>query len=233
MEKAAIIHPDTRAVVIGEQSPDAMEVINDRISGLNSDRKCSLVVKRADSLSPLVTQINLGLLGVHQQENAEVAILLAEILQDHFTISTGHIARGLEQARHPGRLEYQEHYLFDGAHNIGGAKVLAEYIREFETRPITLVFGVMREKNVVEMLSILAPLAGSIVLTRPENPRSVSCEELRDQLPSNFSVDSIFMSNGVLNAIEIANEVTPDEGIILVTGSLYLVGETKSLLKGK
>ncbi|MBL8182382.1 MAG: hypothetical protein JNL64_12315, partial [Blastocatellia bacterium] len=143
------------------------------------------------------------------------------------------IVAGLENANHSGRLEYEGRFLFDGAHNIGGAKALAAFISEYEKRPITMVFGAMNDKSVGEILAILTPLANKIVLTEPSNSRSLSYDELLDQLPDSFSRECTFASDSVEHAIDIAETATPDGGIVLVTGSLYLVGEVKGILRSQ
>src|SRR3954454_16093138 len=76
----------------------------------------------------------LGLVGKHQVENAAIAARLAEQLSARIEITDEAIMRGLEGARHAGRIEYEGRYLFDGAHNIGGARALAAYLDEFEQR---------------------------------------------------------------------------------------------------
>jgi dihydrofolate synthase/folylpolyglutamate synthase len=182
--------------------------------------------------------IELGLVGDHQIENAEVALRLVAALRYQGLFPKGEdgewfAIEGLKKARHPGRLEYQGRYLFDGAHNIGGAKALAAFISEYEKRPITMVFGAMNDKSVGEILSILAPLANKIVLTEPSNSRSFSYDELLDQLPASLSRECTFASDSVEHAIDIAETVTPDGGIVLVTGSLYLVGEVKGILRSQ
>ncbi|HEX3100679.1 MAG TPA: hypothetical protein VHQ01_02745, partial [Pyrinomonadaceae bacterium] len=93
-----------------------------------------------------------------------------------------------------------------------------------------LVFGAMNDKSVARILEVLAPLAETIVVTQPSNSRSLFYGELLDQLPSNISKKKTFATNSVANAIVIANEINLDGGIILVTGSLYLVGEVKKIL---
>lgn len=224
-EKAAIIHGGSK-VVVCEQSRIAMKVIRER---------CKTVGAKARTTAEFLGQgfglPRLGLLGEHQVENAEVAILAAYTLRDHFDISDEAVVAGLENARHPGRLEYFGRYLFDGAHNIGGAKALAEYLIQFEKRPITMVFGAMRDKEIAEIASILFPLAAKIVLTEPENSRSMTYSELLEKIPDEISRSNIFATDRVEKALTIAETVTPDIGIILVTGSLYLVGEVKQVLE--
>ncbi len=91
----------------------------------------------------------------------------------------------------------------------------------------------MRDKNVSEMLELVAPLSERIIITEPSNSRALSYEELLDQLPAEMSKGRVFATDNVAGAIEIANTVTPNDGIILVTGSLYLVGEAQKLLKAR
>ena len=225
-EKAAIIRAGSK-VVVGEQSREAIKVVLERCAKFGVEP----ILTEAHSL-PVVFP-PLGLSGRHQIENAVVASLVAEILKEYFQITPENVVSGLQNAKHPGRLEYQGKYLFDGAHNIGGSNALAVYIREFETRPITLVFGAMNDKNVAEILEVLAPLVERIVVTEPSNSRSLSYEKLLDQMPSDMSKERTFATDNVKSSIGIANEVTPDGGIILVTGSLYLVGEVKTILRSQ
>jgi len=179
-EKAAIIRAGSK-VVIGEQSREALDVLTAFSTNLGvSPRLVEKSVRTACSSEGVKFETEksgyvvdeLGLLGRHQVENAKVAILLAETLQDDFLITNVNIVNGLQNARHPGRLEYQGRYLFDGAHNIGGADALAAYVREFETRPITLVFGAMSDKSVSEILELLAPLTERMIITEPSNSRA-------------------------------------------------------------
>ncbi len=93
------------------------------------------------------------------------------------------ILDGLQNARHPGRLEYLGDFLLDGAHNPAGARVLAEFLDEFEQRPITLVFGVMQGKDVAAMCEILFPRAESIVITQPKNSRAMEVAEILKLAP--------------------------------------------------
>jgi len=175
-----------------------------------------------------------GMLGGHQFENASIAISIAELVQEQgIKISNIDVCIGLMKTNHPGRLEYQGRFLFDGAHNIGGAKALAEFISEYEERPITMVFGAMNDKSVAEILATLSPLADKIVVTEPSNSRSFTYEELLEQMPVGFSKEQTFAADSVLNAIEIAESIAQSDGIILVTGSLYLVGDVKAILRSQ
>lgn len=236
-EKAAIIREGSR-VVIGQQIPAAEKVIRERCEQFGVHARFASKVKTTCGSGWLNFETDranyhlkeLGLLGRHQIENAKVAILLAEELQSHFPITTEHIIRGLENARHPGRLEYQGRYLFDGAHNVGGAKALRNFLDEFEMRPITVIFGAMKDKDAQEIMEILQPKAEYLILTQPDNERAMSVSEVEQYITYSRDRERIFSTLTVADALTKADEVTVENGIILVTGSLYLVGEAKRIL---
>ena len=236
-EKAAIIHAGS-TVVVAKQKSVPKKVIQDRLEALGLDGRfaervsitCGSGWLKFGTDKDEYEIKSLGLLGGHQTENTKVAILLAETLQQHFVISRQNIIDGLENARHPGRLEFQGKYLFDGAHNVAGAKALRAYLDDFVPQPITLVFGAMKDKNVDEIIEILLPKAGSLILTRPNNERAVTAKQIAECVPENYGHDRVFLTERVDDAIKKADEITGKDRVILVTGSLYLVGEVKKIL---
>ncbi len=232
-EKAAIIRADSK-VVIGEQSPEAMAVIEKRVREVEgremSGSECSVQFAGAHSLPVVFPPCRLGLAGNHQIENAKVAALLAEELVNRFPITQQNVIDGLKNARHPGRLEYIGQLLLDGAHNVGGAKALREYLDEFVASPITLIFGAMNDKDVAGIAEILFPKVDRIILTRPSNSRALTPDQLASVVQEDIDKSLVIKTDSVNEAIEKARSITPSDGIILVTGSLYLVGEVKKLL---
>jgi dihydrofolate synthase/folylpolyglutamate synthase len=120
----------------------------------------------------------------------------------------------------------------DGAHNAAGAKALREFLQEFIERKITLVFGAMRDKDLKEITEILFPLAENLILTRADNPRSAATEFLLEFVPKDFPAEKVFSSETVSEAIKKARQISAPEGLICVTGSLYLVGEAKTAAVG-
>src|SRR4029077_13601660 len=116
----------------------------------------------------------LALRGRHQIENSALAIELAELLQSaRFQIPPSAVVKGLQSAEHPGRLELISQMpaiLLDGAHNPAGAKSLRDYLDEFGSRPLTLVFGAMRDKQLEQIAKILFPVDDLLVLTPIRNP---------------------------------------------------------------
>src|SRR5258708_6987349 len=236
-EKAAIIHEGSR-VVIGEQGNEALEIILDRCSTVGAVPKLVSQVRttcgsgwlkfKSEQAEYKVKQ--LGLQGRHQIENARVAILIAETLRDNLPITIGNVAAGLPNARHPGRLEYHRNFLFDGAHNIAGAKALTAYLDECVDQPITLIFGAMKDKPIAEIAEILFLKAENIILTQPENSRAMAAEDMVQFVPNSFDQKNMYLTSTVNEALVKANEITGGNGLILVTGSLYLVGEAKKIL---
>ncbi len=235
-EKAAIIHQGSRVVVVGEQDSEAMKVITSFSTNLGVSprlvEKCVRTTCGSGWLKFTTEHAeyeleSLGLPGWHQIENAKIAILAAEMLQDHFPISAGNIVEGLTNARHPGRLELSGKYLFDGAHNVGGAKALRAFLEEFVTQPITMIFGAMKDKQVAQIAEILFPKADNLILTQPDNSRAMTAAEI-----AGYAGDAknTIITVDVADALERANVVSNDETLILVTGSLYLIGEVKRLI---
>jgi dihydrofolate synthase/folylpolyglutamate synthase len=174
--------------------------------------------------------VRFGLRGRHQIDNAAVAIRLAELLR----VPHSAIVSGLENARHPGRLESIAHkptFLLDGAHNPAGCRALRAYLDELAPRPLTLVFGAMRDKQLDQIGEILFPVADVLVLTPVENPRSGSMEMLRP-IASRFARGIVFETGSSAEALRVALANTPDDGLICIAGSLYLIGEVRpSILK--
>ena len=221
-EKAAIIRPGVEAV-IARQEPEAMAVL------LKRCEETGVVPILADSIKGY-ENVRLGLRGRHQIDNAAVAIRLAESLR----IPRSAIVTGLENARHPGRLESISHkpeILLDGAHNPAGCRSLRAYLDEFAPRPLTLVFGAMRDKQLEQIGEILFPVADVLILTPVANPRSAPVETLRP-IASRFARGVVIETESSAEALQVALERTPSEGLICIAGSLYLIGEVRpSILK--
>lgn len=220
-EKAAIIRPGVEAV-LAKQQPEAMAVLLQRC------KETGVVPILADERG--YEDIRVGLRGRHQIDNAAVAVRVAELLR----IPRSAIVSGVENVKHPGRLELIEHkppFLLDGAHNPAGCRSLLEYLDEFSTRPLTLVFGAMRDKQLDQIGEILFPAAGVLVLTPVENPRSASIEMLRS-IANRYARGTVIETSSSAEALQVAIARTPPGGLICIAGSLYLIGEMRpSILK--
>jgi dihydrofolate synthase / folylpolyglutamate synthase len=247
-EKAAIIRRGVSAV-IAPQSPRALAVILRRceeegvnpllaeyetvINQTTADGRFNITLETA---SDRYVKLWLGLRGRHQIENVAVAIQLAEVLRERgFTIPHGAIVKGVGTASHPGRLEIisdRPAFLLDGAHNPAGAQTLRDYLDEFGPRPMTLVFGAMRDKRIEQIAESLFPIANTLILTRIENPRAAAVETLLP-LARRFANGEIVATVSSSEAVATALEKTVNSGLICITGSLYLIGETREQILNK
>lgn len=245
-EKAAIIHPEATAI-IGPQLPEALAVIlkqcestnveailcgdSARPTNITDDGRCVVTFETPHGL---YENVRLGLRGRHQISNATVAVALAESLRARgFAITDAAIVGGLENVSHPGRLELWNgapQILFDGAHNPAAAQALREYLDEFVRSPITMIFGAMKDKRLSEMAEALFPKAHTLILTGMDNLRAARIEDLVAAVPLSVSKEKVRTASTVSEALELAKQVTPAEGLVCVTGSLYLVGAARQLL---
>ena len=247
-EKAAIIRSGVTAIV-APQAEEAMAVIRQRSENvgvtpklvesalpvarthLEPDRVCATFETRNHRYE----DICLGLRGRHQIVNAATAVFLAEALSEHgFHISGHAIVSGLKGARHPGRLELWDGnspILFDGAHNPAAARALRDYLAEFIHQPITIIFGAMRDKALDELAAILFPTAREVILTEMDNPRAATIEDLKAAAPDSLDQTKLHQAQSVGEALKIAREITTADSLILITGSLYLVGEVQQSIR--
>jgi len=242
-EKAAIIREDTQ-VFVAPQKKEAEKVIYGKclevgVDAVWSQPKVTVIEDLIEFLyvdfkTNLTNyKVEMNMLGRHQWTNANLAILMAENLNDFgFKISKENIETGIETARHKGRLEFYEGILFDGAHNISGAKALREYLDESVKQPITMIFGAMKDKDLTEIADIIFPKTETLILTKPDNPRSMETEDLLKFVPKSFNSENIKIAEPVEEALKIASYYSTKD-LILVTGSLYLVGEAQKILKSK
>jgi len=188
-----------------------------------------------------VGPVRLGLRGVHQGQNAALACAAAEALHAHgFTFKAVDIAEGLLRARHMGRLERRpptvdDHgdawpaLLLDAAHNPMGAHVLKRHVRAFlPERPRYLLFGVNPDKDTGPMLAELLPEVDGIVMT------AATTNPVLDWSPyvalARRHHHRITFASDPAEALELARHHAGEEGGLLVTGSIYVLGELWPML---
>jgi dihydrofolate synthase/folylpolyglutamate synthase len=172
------------------------------------------------------------LVGRHQLRNVALAIAAAvELKQQGFSgITAKSIERGIRETRWPGRFQViaarpdRPEMVIDVAHNPAGAWALRSALSEqYEDRPLIFVFGAMRDKAISEMAEILFPLAERVIATRPENPRAASAEEIRQATARTGA--EIEALEDVERAVERARALAKPGTVVVITGSIYLVGE--------
>lgn len=177
------------------------------------------------------------LVGRHQLRNVAMAIAAAEELaKGGFPgITPESIERGIRQTRWPGRFQVVPaaagwpEIVFDVAHNPAGAWALRSALSErYENRPLVFVFGAMRDKAISEMAEILFPLADRVIATRPANPRSATPEEIQ-QAGSRTGAEIEAVAE-VGPALDRARAASGLDTVMVIAGSIYLVGEVVRLL---
>ena len=177
--------------------------------------------------------------GEHQRRNLALAIASAvELSHSHgYHITPAHIADGIRATSWPGRLERltfpdRADVLLDVAHNPAGAWALRAAISRLNAdhpaSPRVLVFGCMKDKAWQEMARILFPLFDLVVATPVDSPRSASAADLV-AAAANTGVRAIAARSG-LEALARAWAEAPQNGLVVVAGSMYLVGEVRPRL---
>jgi dihydrofolate synthase / folylpolyglutamate synthase len=247
-EKAGIIK-EAAHVVTAVDAPEALAVITDAchkrgVTPFDVRSAYDWRVHRSDLFGQRFSvgdkgqsadTFDIPLLGRHQVVNAVVALAASRLLRSGgAVISERAIRDGLAQTRWPGRLQLfpgRPLVILDGAHNPAGAIALRAFLEEqqFAGR-LTLVFGVLQDKNWIAMLQELAPLAKRVVLTRPENERAADPHRL---LEAERFCSKIEILEDVAEAIALAKTVTDPEDAVVVTGSLFVVSAALRVIEAQ
>jgi dihydrofolate synthase / folylpolyglutamate synthase len=251
-EKAGIIRPGGVVVTLPQQ-PQANDVIGSTILELEAravnavpyvppvspgSREYLAVSagKTPASRYPLEVMgkqiiVETPLLGRHQLRNVALAIAAGEELgRQGFPVTAASMERGVRETHWPGRFQVlpasggAPEYVFDVAHNPAGAWALRSTLSAvYPDRPLTFVFGAMRDKAIGEMAEILFPLAERVIVTRADNPRSASPEEIREAaVRTSVAIED---AAGVAEAVGLAGATARPDTVLVITGSIYIVGE--------
>ena len=175
-----------------------------------------------------LNRLELGLKGQFQARNAALALAIIEILiQKGLEVSSLHIRQGLKKASWPGRMQVMSEgpiIVLDGAHNTAAMRALAHCLRkEFNYQKLILVIGVMKDKDISPLLRAIVPSSDYVFYTRPVYPRAAEPEIL-------MAKASLLDKPGetvptLKGALELARKMAGPEDLILVSGSLFTVGE--------
>ncbi|MGA2388181.1 MAG: folylpolyglutamate synthase/dihydrofolate synthase family protein [Candidatus Sulfotelmatobacter sp.] len=176
------------------------------------------------------------LVGRHQLRNVALAIAAAvELNQQGFSgITAASVERGIRKTQWPGRFQViaapgWPEIVIDVAHNPAGAWALRSALSErYEDRSLIFLFGAMRDKAISEMTEILFPLADRVIATRPDNPRAASPEEI--QKAAARTAVEVEAVEDVTGALQRARELAVGKAVVVITGSIYLVGEVMRII---
>lgn len=241
-EKAGIIEPFTK-VICSEQQSAVLAVIEKKSKMVNSQVVCmgrdfSASWNHSGTLdyqgiNASLTQLAPGIPGRYQAQNAALALAAAESLESAgSSIDSDALTIGIAKAYWPGRMELiagSPPMLLDGAHNPAGSAALAEALVDYPCKRILLVTGACSDKDIDQMYAPLIPLVDRIYTVTPSVERSLNCEVL-SQLFTSMGLNSK-PCDTVISAIQKARSESVDGDMILVCGSLFIVGETKAWLE--
>ena len=244
-EKAGIVKHDS-FVVTGERDPSIVAVIAAEAEGMLAS--VSAVGKGFDVRENLVAlggrylsiessarfydKLFLPLHGAHQGLNAAVALEAATRFLPGQVLGEEVVAQGFAEAVVPGRMETVDGVLLDVAHNPDGMSALVSTIAEsFNFGEGVFVIGILADKDYRGMLAEVARLSQRMVFTPAASVRSVDPAELLAHARE-LGIEDCTAAAGVGEAIEVARGMAGEE-LVCVTGSHYVVGEARGLLRTK
>jgi len=244
-EKAGIIKPGMPVVtgVVQQRAIDVLQqVCSSRGAELIHARSVVSLLSEENDHFTLATSrgtypsLRCALPGRHQIDNARVALAACELLAERIglTLDGDAVRTGLASIHWPGRLQWIEpgngrpRLLLDGAHNPAGVAAVASYLRARRGPRPVMMFGATSGKPLDRLLGPLAGLVDGVVFTRPPVERGLDPQEVAAATSGLFEpVEAIPDPAEALNR---AGRLAGSDRYVLVTGSLYLVGEVLGLL---
>jgi dihydrofolate synthase / folylpolyglutamate synthase len=167
-----------------------------------------------------------SLRGAHQVRNAALAMALTQRLG----IPEHAIQLGLERAHWPGRLELipgKPDILLDAAHNPEGAQALVDFVKMLKPRAVTLIVAGMKDKDLGSVAQVFSSLNAQVITTRPSlSPRAALPEEITEHYPQARVAANVSM------ALELAHQITPKGGLIVIAGTIPLIAEALEKIRG-
>jgi dihydrofolate synthase / folylpolyglutamate synthase len=257
-EKAGILRPKGTVVLL-PQHPIVNETLGKEI--MARDARAISAVKHMPSMTPVADdemnhtaignnqftlavmgkeiKVDFPLVGRHQLRNLALAITAAEELNKFgFHVSAEDIEQGIHSTTWPARFQvippadgFPE-VVLDVAHNPAGAWALRSALSTFyEGRHLTFIFGAMRDKAIGEIADIIFPLADRVIATNADNPRAASPQQIAE-LGAHAQTE-ISQATSVLEALDRACTLAGSKGVVVITGSIYIVGEALGILARK
>ncbi len=245
-EKAGILKHNGTLVLYPKQDSQALcvikaaaarlknKVLTPDLASLSNVR--STIASRT-SFDYMSKAFKVNLLGPHQVYNAITAITVASELNrcGGFTIPPQAVKDGLYNAKFPARFEVLSHeplIILDGAHNPGGASVLADSLNLYlGKRRIIAIVGMLKDKDICNVLRIISPHVAEFIVVQPDNPRAMDKSELHNLIVKQLNKPSV-VATDLNNAVEIAFKMAserPSDTAILVFGSLYLASQIRPM----
>lgn len=254
-EKGGIIKPGIPVVLYGQTY-----VVEETIRKICDDKNAQLYISSSDKIEivdeniqgqtvnmEIMNQkyfnIKLKLLGRHQGKNLAVAFTLIKVLEEKgliVSVDLEKLYKSILDTRWPGRMELlleTPMTIIDGAHNVDGAQNLGETIESYLFgKKITLVFGMLEDKDIRAVSEILIPKVEKLIITVPNSPRAASTQEIRtiaEALTNDDGAMQIREIAKIEDAVEYAQNNAGKDDVILYAGSLYMIGEVRTRLRKK
>ncbi|HLP59048.1 MAG TPA: folylpolyglutamate synthase/dihydrofolate synthase family protein [Candidatus Deferrimicrobium sp.] len=165
--------------------------------------------------------------GKHQTRNAATAVKAIQILETGgLALTPEAIHAGIKNTRVPARIEIIGNIILDGSHNVGSIKALSDFLVQKKKQRLTLIFGVLADKNYRQMTRLLLPFIENVIITEPISRRALPAEKLA-ALFNKWGVSNVLVQKDFKNALATAQKWHAE---ILVTGSFYLVGEIRHII---
>lgn len=243
LEKSGIIKQEGRVVLYPQQQPGVTDIIR----GVCTGRNAELIIPDLSGIKVLSESIegtdfeveglilHTPFLGKHQVKNAAVALELVRILRRRgFNISDENLAQGFRRAFIPARMEVLSRHplcLLDGGHNPGCALVLKDALERYVPGRRIAIMGMMADKDSAAALETVGAMFQKIIAVKPENPRSLSAEDLA-QTAARFCPEAVPAAS-CREALDMAMKDLGENDALIACGSFYLAGELRPLLLEK
>ena len=177
--------------------------------------------------------LKISLLGEHQLKNALIAAMTLDVLKNKgIVIKETDLRKGFEITRWPGRLEINQEkpmVILDCAHNPAGMRALRSALQElFKGKKVTLVIGIMRDKDIPGIIKEIAIVADNIIITKPEFERASEPDIIESEAKK--YCNNVLIKSKVEDAVQYAIKNASIDDVICITGSIFNVGEAMAAL---
>jgi dihydrofolate synthase/folylpolyglutamate synthase len=242
-EKAGIIKKNT-PLITGAKQNHVLQLFSRQCKKMHAPmyrigkqilgRRTGMQTFNYQGLKTSLRGLELSLMGDHQISNATMAIAAAEVLDGMgFSLATCTIREGLKNVQWPGRLEIVRDnppVLLDGAHNPAAWKALKKSLTNyFHFNKLFIILGVMEDKDIDQLITILTPEAYKTIFCRPKMLRSATKEIIGKYIAFSSARRVAWMEDTPMALEMVFREALPED-LICVTGSLFTVGEAREYL---
>ncbi len=247
-EKAGIIKEGV-PVILGKQSPAALAVLLEKAGQKKApayvfNRDYTLVIRGNtfdfEQGNVRFNALKTSLIGPHQKENAATAICALMILKDRgIPITTETIPQSLTRVFWPGRGEIFHHVadptmrlMLDGAHNPGGAEILARTLETLEYNELHIMIGILADKDIEAIARRLLSMADHVIAVTPHNERAPDVEAFSQRIRPFLEEETLFeTAESISEGMPLAVQKMRYGDLFVITGSLYTVGEARDLVE--